>query len=146
MLFFNNFIVNFDNQAKSESASVTAVSENKYLCIRISAKSCIGATLFLTMLEAVKNKLYLRIFVRKYLAASPVMEKSPIFSTETKFYQSVCKLYQWIEGLKCMEPLEQNLALFSLSSYIATTLVKIIEKTRVLYKVDGGMFEKARKK
>ncbi len=45
-----------------------------------------------------------------------------------------------------MEPLEQNLALFSLSSYIATTLAKIIEKTRVLYKVDGGMFEKAQKK
>ena len=63
-----------------------------------------------------------------------------------KFYQSVYKLYQWIEeGLKCMEPLEQNLALFSFLSYniIVTKLDKIIEKSHVLNKVNGAMFEKA---
>ena len=42
-----------------------------------------------------------------------------------------------------MEPLEQNLALFSFFSYIVTKLYKIIEKSRVLNKVNGAMFEKA---
>ena len=43
-----------------------------------------------------------------------------------------------------MEPLEQNLALFSFLSYIVTNkLDKIIEKSRVLNKVNGAMFEKA---
>ena len=42
-----------------------------------------------------------------------------------------------------MEPLEQSLALFSFLSYIVTKLDKIIEKSRVLNKVNGAMFEKA---
>ena len=44
-----------------------------------------------------------------------------------------------------MEPLEQNLALFSFLSYIVTKLDKIIEKSRVLNKVNGAMFEKLEK-
>ena len=42
-----------------------------------------------------------------------------------------------------MEPLEQNLALFSFLSYIVTKLDKIIEKSHVLNKVNGAMFEKS---
>ena len=45
-----------------------------------------------------------------------------------------------------MEQLEQNLALSLFLSYIVTKLAKIIEKSCVLNKVNGAMFEKARKK
>ena len=60
------------------------------------------------MLEAAKKKLYLYVFVCKVFGSSSVREKHQ-FSVprryKPKFYQSVYKLYQWIEeGLKCMEP------------------------------------------
>ena len=97
------------------------------------------------MLEAAK-KLYPYVFVCKDFGSSSVGEKHQ-FSVprryKPKFYQSVYKLYQCIEDLKCMEPLEQNIALFSFLSYIVTKLDKIIEKSRVLNKLNGAMFEKA---
>ena len=86
-------------------------------------------------------------FCAQRFGSSSVREKHQ-FSVprryKPKFYQSVYKLYQWIEeGLKCMEPLEQNLALFSFLSYIVTKLDKIIQTSRVLNKVNGAMFKKA---